>query len=72
MTIQPKQCEKPADVLVLIESTGPGKEHMEAAISFLKKLAATLSESLNGVQVSSHNDVCKICMMFVIPLACLD
>ena len=51
--MKPKQCQKPADVFIVVESTGPNKENIEAAIKFVKQLGTTLSDSLDGVQVNA-------------------
>ena len=37
--------------MVLIESTGPSKENMDAAVAFVKQLGVTLSDNLDAAQV---------------------
>ena len=50
-TLIPSQCEKPADVIVLVESTGPAGLNIKPAIAFVKKLAESLSTVMDGVQL---------------------
>lgn len=59
-----KQCAKSADVVVLIESTGPDPENLKSAKEMIKQLGLKLSASLDGAQVNRISSRVKAIFTF--------